>query len=136
MSRFTPIHTVHNQFHRLENHSGWRILAQLDNEYIKDRNALAGYLTDYAWKLITRMVKPISFDRFYELLEEQVSVYMETNRVDSKYILKKVMLTKRKTYPFPLYKIEIGSSIETLCAIFPPCNEAYKRDSGYKYRKK
>lgn len=128
MSRFPPIHTITENFHRLENHSHYVILAWLDNEYIKDRNTLAGYLIKYAWDLIDRMIKPLTLDRFYELLEEQTAVYLETNRVDSRYILKKVLLTKRKTYPFPLYKIEIGSSIETLAAIFYHSDLTYNKE--------
>lgn len=118
MSRFPPKITQIDNFHRIENHSHYVMLAQLDNTYLTDRNTLAGHLINYAWKLIERMVKPLSLDRFYELLEEQSAIFMETNRIDSKYILKKVLLTKRKLYPYPMYKIEIGSSIETLAAIF------------------
>ena len=128
MSRFPPVHTITGNFHRLENHSHYVILAWLDNEYIKDRNTLAGHLIDYSWKLIERMIKPPTLDRFYELLEEQSAVYIETNRVDSRYILKKVLLTKRKTYPYPLYKIEIGSSIETLAAIFYHADLIYNKE--------
>ena len=118
MSRTPAQRTQVGVFSRLQNPSNYVMIAWLDNTYVKDRNTLAGYLIDYSWKLIERMVKPISLDRFYELLEEQSAIFMETNRIDSKYILKKVLLTKRKLYPYPMYKIEIGSSIETLAAIF------------------
>ena len=120
-------HTTIAHFHRLQNASGWVVLAQLDNSYIADRNTLSGHLVRYSWDLVNRMVKPITLDRFYEILQEQSAIYLETGRIDSKYILRKVMLTKRKTYPYPLWKIEIGSESECLAAIFPPQGQIYRR---------
>lgn len=113
-------------FHRLENFQKWIILAQLDHPYLKERKSLAGHLISYSWDLIDRLNKPMTLDRFYELLQEQSAVFLETNRIDSRYILKKVRLSKRKTYPFPLWKIEIGSAAENLAVIFPPQGNIYK----------
>ena len=121
------VRTQIGDFHRLENYQHWIILAQLDHEYLSERKTLASHLISYSWELIDRMTKPMTFARFYELLEEQSAVFLETNRIDSKYILKKCRLSKRKTYPFPLYKIEIGSAAENLCVIFPPQGNVYKR---------
>jgi len=128
MRPHTPLITKIANFDRIENHSHFVMLAWLDNPYLSERNTLASHLVNYAWKLIERMVKPLSLDRFFELLEEQSAVYMETNRVDSRYILKKVLLTKRKTYHLPLYKIEIGSDIECLAAIFFHADLTYNRE--------
>ena len=128
MSRFPPKVTQIDNFRRIENHSHYVILAQLDNAYLTERKTLASHLINYAWDLVSRMVKPVTLDRFFELLEEQSAIYMETNRIDSKYILKKVLLTKRKTYNLPLYKIEIGSSIETIAAIFYQSDLTYNRE--------
>ena len=127
MSKSTSTITIIGNFHRLQNGFGWVILAQLDSCYLRDHNSLAGHLIGFAWKLMERMVKKITIHRVYELLEEQTAVYLETGRRDSKLILKKTMLTKRKTYPYPLWKIEIGSDVECLAAIFPPQGEVYKR---------
>ena len=127
MRGVTSTRTQIGQFHRLRNYQGWVMLAQLDHEYLSERKTLASHLVTYSWELIDRMVKPMTFDRFFELLEEQSAVFLETNRIDSRYILKKCRLTKRKTYPFPLYKIEIGSSAENLAVIFPPQGDIYKR---------
>jgi len=128
MSRFPPKVTQIDNFRRIENHSHWVMLAQLDNAYLTERKTLASHLIHYAWDLVSRMVKPVTLDRFFELLEEQSAIFLETNRIDSKYILKKVLLTKRKTYNLPLYKIEIGSSIETLAAIFFHADLTYNRE--------
>ena len=121
------VRTQIGQFHRLRNYQGWIILAQLEHPYLQERNTLASHLIQYSWDLVDRMVKPMTFARFFELLEEQSAVFLETNRIDSKYILKKCRLSKRKTYPFPLYKIEIGSAAENLAVIFPPQGNVYKR---------
>lgn len=121
------VRTQIGNFHRLENYQHWIILAQLEHPYLQERNTLANHLIQYSWDLVDRMVKPMTFARFFELLEEQSAVFLETNRIDSKYILKKCRLSKRKTYPFPLYKIEIGSAAENLCVIFPPQGNVYKR---------
>lgn len=123
----TSTRTVIGQFSRLQNFQGWVMLAQLKHPYLTGRNTLAGHLIQYSWDLINRLNKPMTFDRFYELLEEQSAVFLETNRIDSRYILKKCRLSKRKTYPYPLYKIEIGSKEENLAVIFPPQGEVYKR---------
>jgi len=128
MRKYTPQITKIDNFDRIENGSHYVMLAWRDNPYLSERNTLAGHLINYAWDLCERMVKPLSLDRFFELLEEQSAIFMETNRIDSKYILKKVLLTKRKTYNLPLYKIEIGSSIETLAAIFYQSDLTYNRE--------
>ena len=109
MSKSTTSLTQIDRFSRLQNSSGYVIIAQLDSAYLTDSNTLAGHLINFAWKLIERMAKKITINRFFELLEEQAEVYLETGRHDSKLILKKTMLTKRKTYPYPLWKIEIGA---------------------------
>lgn len=127
MRPVTSTRTVIGQFHRLQNYTGWVMLAQLEHPYLSERKTLASHLITYSWELIDRMVKPLTFARFYELLEEQSSVFLETNRIDSRYILKKSILTKRKTYPFPLYKIEIGSRDENLAVIFPAQGQVYRR---------
>lgn len=116
-----------NQFSRLQHFTGWVMLAQLEHTDVAERKTLAGHLIKYSWELLERMNKPLTTDRFYELLEDQMAIYLETNRIDSRYMLKKVRLSKRKTYPYPLWKIEIGSAVENLAVIFPAQGAVYKR---------
>ena len=127
MSKQPPQITQIAQFRRIQNYMGWRMLSQASTSYEAGMATLANHLAQYAWNLIENMEKKITLDRFYELLQDQEAVFLETHRSDARYILKKVLLTKRKTYPYPMYKIEIGSSIETLAAIFPPSNLLYKK---------
>lgn len=105
---------------RLEGRLGWRILKIADHRFIKHSNA-AGHLVLYAWELIERMDKVMGIDRFFEILEDQASIFMETAREDSLYCIRRVKLDKRKTYDRVMEKIEIsGRNGMVLGAIFPP----------------
>ena len=127
MRKSPPVITQIDQFSRIQNFMGWRMLSKSDNCSEAGMTTLANHLSQYAWNLISNMEKKISLNRFFELLQDQRSVFLETHRSDAKYILKKVLLTKRKTYPYSMYKIEIGSAIESMAAIFPPSNMLYKK---------
>lgn len=114
-------------YDRLEGRTRWRILKSSDHPYIRS-STLAGHLILYAWNLIERMEKPLTFDRFYELLEQQAEDFLETSRSDAVYNMRKIAMTKRKTYPHIMYKIEIGSSqFDSLATIFAPSILQYSK---------
>jgi len=119
--------THQDQFSILLSGTGWKIIAQREHEQYGD-GLLSGHLAQYSWNLIDRMVKPITtLDRFFEILEHERELFLETNRNDSRLIFRKVLLTKRKTNPRKIYKIEIGGGIECVATIFQPIRKYIKK---------
>lgn len=118
--------THQSQFSILQSGTGWKIIARQDHPQYSG-STLSGHLARYAWGLIDRMVKPLTLDRFFEILEHEREMFLETNRRDSQLIFRKVLLTKRKTNPRKLYKIEIGGQMECVAAIFPPVRKYLKK---------
>ena len=122
------IETQEGHYSRLENHLGWRVVAKLDHKYAAV-TCISGWLTQYAWNMVTQMKTTMTVERMYDLLEHERNVYLETNRRDSKCILKLVKLSKRRTYDRDLYAIHIGASAnECICAVFEPSRKGKMKE--------